>query len=287
MSSDSEGETTLDAMIIYGPTRKAGCVGQLRRIKPAMAVARDILVYTKHTLLVGESATEFAVTMGYTEESLSSNASIQDYQDWLESNCSGNFWQNMVDTDRCAPYEKLDITDKEFEEQENAMLGSDINVYEGLVDDDNHDTVSLVAIDENGIMSVGTTTNGLTHKIHGRVGDSPIPGGGSYVIQGVGGCGATGNGDIMVRFLPTYKAVQHMANGYSPYDAIQLAMGEIREIHPTFSGNMICVAADGTHASGTSRSNIPKRYVVRDMDMEEAQIWTCPDGDCYAEQSRT
>ena len=48
----------------------------------------------------------------------------------------------------------------------------------------------------------------MIHKIPGRVGDSPIPGAGSYINE-AGGCAATGDGDVMMRFLPCYQESFH------------------------------------------------------------------------------
>ena len=48
----------------------------------------------------------------------------------------------------------------------------------------------------------------MIHKIPGRVGDSPIPGAGSYINE-AGGCAATGDGDVMMRFLPCYQESRH------------------------------------------------------------------------------
>uniref|UniRef100_T1JAV2 Uncharacterized protein n=1 Tax=Strigamia maritima TaxID=126957 RepID=T1JAV2_STRMM len=53
-SPDENGETTLDAMIMDGVTHKAGAVGALRRIKNAISVARHVMEYTDHTMLVGD-----------------------------------------------------------------------------------------------------------------------------------------------------------------------------------------------------------------------------------------
>jgi len=58
-----------------------------------------------------------------------------------------------------------------------------------------HDTIGMIAIDSNGSIACGTTTNGATYKIPGRVGDSPIMGAGTYCQTGVGGAAATGDGD--------------------------------------------------------------------------------------------
>jgi len=53
----------------------------------------------------------------------------------------------------------------------------------------------MIYVDENSDLACATTTNGLNHKVHGRVGDSPIPGAGCYVDNDIGGAGATGDGD--------------------------------------------------------------------------------------------
>ncbi|TNN70844.1 putative N(4)-(beta-N-acetylglucosaminyl)-L-asparaginase [Liparis tanakae] len=67
-----------------------------------------------------------------------------------------------------------------------------------------HDTIGMVALDRDGHMAAGTSTNGLTHKVPGRVGDSPIVGAGAFVDSSAGGAAATGDGDVMMRFLPRY-----------------------------------------------------------------------------------
>lgn len=65
-----------------------------------------------------------------------------------------------------------------------------------------HDTIGMVVKDKFGDFACATSTNGLTFRIQGRVGDASIPGAGCYVENGVGGAAATGLGDISMRFLP-------------------------------------------------------------------------------------
>lgn len=72
------------------------------------------------------------------------------------------------------------------------------------VNENNHDTIGMIAIDTKGHIAAGTSTNGLKNKIPGRVGDSPIVGAGAYADQEVGAAAATGDGDVMMRFLPRY-----------------------------------------------------------------------------------
>ena len=77
-------------------TQNVGAVGCLRRVKGAASVARAVLDHTRHTLLVGELATQFAVQMGFKEETLETDHSRQLHQQWKENNCQPNFW--TVDT---------------------------------------------------------------------------------------------------------------------------------------------------------------------------------------------
>ena len=69
-----------------------GAVGCLRNIKPAMSVARAVLDRTGHSLLVGEKATQFAVRLGFTQESLASPESEEMWSQWKHNNCQPNFW---------------------------------------------------------------------------------------------------------------------------------------------------------------------------------------------------
>lgn len=70
-----------------------GAVGALRRVKNAISVARHVLEHTTHSFLVGELATQFAVQMGFQEESLSTQKSREQYTKWHDQdNCQPNFW---------------------------------------------------------------------------------------------------------------------------------------------------------------------------------------------------
>jgi N4-(beta-N-acetylglucosaminyl)-L-asparaginase len=69
-----------------------GAVAALRNIKDAISVARHVLENTKHTMLVGEQATAFAVQMGYKQESLSTEKSQHMWTNWKNNRCQPNFW---------------------------------------------------------------------------------------------------------------------------------------------------------------------------------------------------
>ncbi|KRT79030.1 hypothetical protein AMK59_7565 [Oryctes borbonicus] len=194
-SPDESGETTLDSLIFDGRTMDAGAVGDLRRIKSAMSVARHVLEHTKHTLIAGDQATEFAVSMGFTEESLITEVSTQIWANWTQNNCQPNFWRN-VEPDpatSCGPYLPIRSRNIDYNRQKDSGH-IDVKI--------NHDTIGMVVLDGNNNFAAGTSTNGLRYKIPGRVGDSPIPGAGAYADNAAGAACATGNGDIMMRFLP-------------------------------------------------------------------------------------
>mmetsp|Transcript_13821 Transcript_13821/g.14404 ORF Transcript_13821/g.14404 Transcript_13821/m.14404 type:complete len:128 (-) Transcript_13821:28-411(-) len=106
------------------------------------------------------------------------------------------------------------------------------------------------------MMSCGTTTNGANHKVRGRVGDSPIIGSGCYVQSNIGGCAATGDGDIMMRFNPSFAAVMYMdILKLSPRDAAVKALEPIAKHFPTFSGGIVCLTSNQTYAGATYNMN--------------------------------
>ncbi|XP_072041007.1 N(4)-(Beta-N-acetylglucosaminyl)-L-asparaginase-like [Amphiura filiformis] len=238
-SPDETGESTLDAMIMDGVTHDVGSVAQLRRIKSAISVARAVMMYTKHTLLVGESATNFAIEMGFHNESLSTNSSIEKYKKWKAKDCQPNFRQNVLPEKHCGPYHPSNLKEKQAGKQQQRV---NMNV-----DEHNHDTIGMIVIDEDGNVAGGTSTNGASHKVPGRVGDSPITGSGAYVDNDIGGAAATGDGDVMMRFLPSYQAVENLRQGMSPTKACEDVLARIVKKYPTFSGALVAATNKGLY----------------------------------------
>ncbi|XP_074849084.1 N(4)-(beta-N-acetylglucosaminyl)-L-asparaginase isoform X2 [Carettochelys insculpta] len=241
-SPDEHGETTLDAMIMDGNTMEVGAVADLRRIKNAVGVARKVIQHTKHTLLVGESASLFAESMGFPCEDLTTKNSLSIYSKWLNQRCQPNYWKNVIPdaSESCGPYKQA----KQFNNEEWINSQKRINI-------DNHDTIGMIVIGRSGNVAVGTSTNGAVHKIPGRVGDAPIAGAGAYADSRVGGAAATGDGDVMMRFLPSYQAVEYMRTGTDPTTACQNVISRIRKYAPDFFGAVICANTNGTYGINT------------------------------------
>ncbi|XP_058790733.1 N(4)-(Beta-N-acetylglucosaminyl)-L-asparaginase-like [Phymastichus coffea] len=233
-SPDENGETALDAMIMDGTTMDVGAIGNLRNVKNAISVARHVLENTAHTLIVGSHATEFALKVGFHNETLQTEQSYNIWKKWRNNNCQPNFWRNVIPNPKasCGPYHPKKALKRTQE------------LY-ARVNENNHDTIGMIAIDTKGHIAAGTSTNGLKYKIPGRVGDSPIAGAGAYADQEVGAAAATGDGDVMTRFLPSFLAVELMRQGKSPAEAAEIAIRRIAKHHPKFFGAVIALNKNG------------------------------------------
>ena len=93
--------------------------------------------------------------------------------------------------------------------------------YETIINIENHDTIGILAIDQNGDIAGACTTSGMGYKYAGRVGDSPIIGAGLFVDNEVGGATATGVGEEVVRTVGSFLIVELMRQGKSPQEACE------------------------------------------------------------------
>ncbi|KAG6025796.1 hypothetical protein E4U40_002481 [Claviceps sp. LM458 group G5] len=294
-SPDETCETTLDALLMDGGhTLNTGAVGSLRRVKHAVAVARHVLDYTQHSLLVGDLATRFAVERGFVEEDLATGDSAARCEEWKRGGCQpnarrrrGGASSTVPDPRRfCGPYRRADepglfLWHGRDEVMNRGSAGVDVDVDVDVdvnvnvnVNGHGHDTIALVALDAAGNMAAGTSTNGQAHKIPGRVGDAPIPGSGAYVDSLVGGCGATGDGDIMMRFLPCYQAVESMRRGLSPREAAEDAVRRMLARYPGVRAGLVVMNHRGEHAGAAS--NWPFSYSFRTASMNETGVVDVP-----------
>ncbi|CAM8944856.1 hypothetical protein QQ045_013896 [Rhodiola kirilowii] len=272
-SPDERGETTLDALIMNGATMEVGAVAAMRHVKDGIRAAKLVMLHTKHTLLVGQRASEFALSMGLPgPTNLSSPESKAKWTAWKDNHCQPNFRKNVIPIDDCGPYHAKQTfrhTD-EICPTHNIMgatgqRSSHIDVY-------NHDTIAMAVIDKMGDIGVGTSTNGASFKIPGRVGDGPIVGSSAYADNEIGACGATGDGDIMMRFLPCYQVVESMRLGMEPELAAKDAILRIAKRFPDFVGAVFAVNKFGIHAGACHGWTF--QYSVRRPEMKDVEIFT-------------
>lgn len=128
---------------------EVGAVAAMRFVKDGIRAARLVMQHTKHTLLVGEKASAFAISMGLPGPSnLSSSDSIRKWSKWKENNCQPNFWKDVVPLDSCGPYHaKASMDVKEGGCSTRNLMGV-AEPRSSLVGPHNHDTISMAVIDK-------------------------------------------------------------------------------------------------------------------------------------------
>lgn len=151
-------------MIMDGNSMDIGAVGYLRKCRDAIGVARAVMEHTSQTLLAGEAATNFAKQMGFRiYDNLESDWSRNLTKNWRANNCQPNYWRTGTVTPdpskSCGPYTSNGKHSRTRPESRATPQ--------------NHDTIAMVAIDAQGSVAAGTSTNGLTFKVCRR-GVSPF-----------------------------------------------------------------------------------------------------------------
>lgn len=123
--------------------------------------------------------------------------------------------------------------------------------YEPIINIENHDTVSQLAIDKNGNMSGACTTSGLAYKLRGRVGDSPVIGAALFVDNEVGGACATGLGEAVLKTLGSFLIVELMRNGMTPQEACEEAIMRIvrKQDYENFQIGYLAIDKNGNHGA--------------------------------------
>ncbi len=156
-----EGKNELDASVMSGKTLQAGAVAGIQHIKNPIQLARLVMEKSKHVMLYGKGAEEFAKRFKIP---MVPNTYFHTPERWRQH----QELKNRTSAGR--PY--------------RFVFG----------------TVGAVALDRNGNLAAGTSTGGLTNKEYGRIGDSPIIGAGTYANNQTCAVSATGHGEYFIRW---------------------------------------------------------------------------------------
>lgn len=115
--------------------------------------------------------------------------------------------------------------------------------YKPIINIENHDTIGMLCIDRNGDLAGACTTSGLSYKMNGRVGDSPIIGSGLFLDNVVGGAVATGMGEAIMKNVSSFLVVELMRQGKSPQEACETAIKRIIANSPNYKDFQAAIIA--------------------------------------------
>jgi len=220
-----DGFCELDACLMESGERRVGAVAALQRVKNPILVARKVMEETDHVMLAGEGAQRFARVMGF------------------------------ADHDPVTPARRADWADKRKRVDE--VLGKhSLKMRRFLKDHPEYagGTVGAVAVDDAGVLAAATSTGGVTMKLVGRVGDSPLAGAGNYASRSVA-ASATGTGEYVMRSLAARAISDDMERG-AP---LARAMAEVLDrLRRDFDADVGMIGVD---ASG----NAVAQHLTRDM----------------------
>jgi len=155
---------------------------------------------TDHVLLAGIGALKFARAHGFKEENLLTENARKAWLKWKEH---------------------LNGKDDWLPPEEDGKIRSALDIPF------TYGTITCLGLDLNKNISGVTTTSGLSYKIPGRVGDSPIIGAGLYVDNEIGACGSTGRGEENLKNLTSFLVVEFMRQGMSPKEACQAGVKRV------------------------------------------------------------
>jgi N4-(beta-N-acetylglucosaminyl)-L-asparaginase len=220
---NEDGVVQLDASCMNGPTKRAGAVGCLEDIATAAAVAKAVMDRTDHIMLVGEGAKRFAVEMGFKPQNLLTDESREAWLRWKSKLNPSDNWLDPVDE---PPRARPATGGSKRPSSDFDSTGVHV-YYDSRGVPYTYGTINMNAVTASGDIASVTTTSGLSWKIPGRVGDSPIIGAGQYCDNEVGAAGSTGRGEANIKVCGAFLAVEFMRQGMAPQAALMKVMERV------------------------------------------------------------
>jgi len=244
-SLNIDGGVEMEASIMDGKTLQAGAAGLLKDIRNPVRLARIVMEQTDHVFVVGEGAEKLA---------------------------------KIFKLERRSPMTELRL--KYYEEQKKALLEGRFELPKLYSLVKKHpelfqlETVGAVALDKNGDVAAATSTGGFPLKLPGRIGDSPSIGCGTYADSQAGACSATGVGEIAMRLVLAKTVCNHVENGKTAQEAVELAIRLVntRTAAAYNSMGLISVDAQGRIGAAHNSPNLCWAYMTPEKKEPPASL---------------
>ena len=228
----SSGTNELDASIMSGADLNAGAVAGVKRVKNPILLARAVMDGSPHVMFARDGAESFAEEQGLEI--------VEESYFYTES--------------RMRALERA----KEAEQGGSAALRTESEKL---------GTVGAVALDRNGDLAAGTSTGGITNKLWGRVGDSPIIGAGTYASNESCGVSATGQGEFFIRNVVAYDiCARVLYTGASITQATRTVIQE-RLVDQNVLGGVVVLGADGEIAMEFNTDGMYRGWIGPDGEV--------------------
>lgn len=221
---NTDGEQELDASIMNGKDQRSGAVAGVHNTKNPISLARMVMERSRHVMMAGRGADIFALQNGVAY-------TTQDYF------FTQRRWDALIAAKNPTPAPAA------------VVIG---------------ETVGAVAIDRNRDIAAATSTGGLTNKLVGRVGDSPVIGAGTYANNRTVAISCTGTGEVFIRGVAAYdiSALIEYTGASVPRAAARVITEKIPALGAT--GGAIALDPRGVLATPHSTAGIINAYITRE-----------------------
>lgn len=228
-----DGFCELDACVMESRGTRVGAVSGLQRVGNPILVARKVMEETDHVMLTGEGAQRFARVMGFPDHD---PVTPERRADWFDK-------RKRIDEVLGERALKM----RRFLQQHPEYAGG---------------TVGAAAVDANGVLAAATSTGGVTLKMVGRVGDTPVPGAGNYASPCVA-ASATGTGEFVLRSLATRAIAERVERGTRLEVAVREVLDQLGRDYDADVG-LIAIGADGTPVAMHRTKDMPHAHFSGD-----------------------
>ncbi|WP_297521991.1 isoaspartyl peptidase/L-asparaginase family protein [Thermococcus sp.] len=237
-----DGRVEMDAAIMRGKTLDAGAVAGIWGVKNPISVARKVMEKTDHVLLSGEGAVKFARLLGFEEYNPVTDERLEQW---------GELRKKLIEKGETKHWKKLNELIKEYPE----VLRS---------------TVGAVAFDGEEVVA-GTSTGGVFLKMFGRVGDTPIIGGGTYANE-VAGASCTGLGEVAIKLALAKSATDFVRLGMNAQAASEAAISLATKYFGRDTMGIIMVDSRGNVGFAKNTKHMSHAFMKDGMNEPEVGV---------------